>query len=57
MQEGRNMTMMMAPSKAVLAGKLGSVDGAAEEAGSPVSAAESPEGAPETPPRLSGRRA
>ena len=29
MQEGRNMTMMMAPSKAVLAGRLGA-DGAAE---------------------------
>jgi translation initiation factor IF-3 len=30
MQEGRNMTMMMAPSKAVLAGRLGSEDGAVE---------------------------
>jgi translation initiation factor IF-3 len=29
MQEGRNMTMMMAPSKAVLAGRVG--DGSAEE--------------------------
>ncbi|MBA3808252.1 MAG: translation initiation factor IF-3, partial [Solirubrobacterales bacterium] len=27
MQEGRNMTMMMAPSKAVLTGRLGEVDG------------------------------
>jgi translation initiation factor IF-3 len=30
MQEGRNMTMMMAPSKAVLAGRLGAGEGAAE---------------------------
>jgi translation initiation factor IF-3 len=30
MQEGRNMTMMMAPSKAVLAGRLGGEDGAVE---------------------------
>jgi translation initiation factor IF-3 len=30
MQEGRNMTMMMAPSKAVLAGRLGAAEGAAE---------------------------
>jgi translation initiation factor IF-3 len=28
MQEGRNMTMMMAPSKAVLTGRLGEADGA-----------------------------
>ncbi|HEX9482662.1 MAG TPA: hypothetical protein VF927_11225, partial [Solirubrobacteraceae bacterium] len=28
MQEGRNMTMMMAPSKAVLSGRLESGDGA-----------------------------
>ncbi len=35
MQEGRNMTMMMAPSKAVLAGRLdGDADG--EEGGSPT---------------------
>jgi translation initiation factor IF-3 len=31
MQEGRNMTMMMAPSKAVLAGTLGAEDGAVED--------------------------
>ena len=30
MQEGRNMTMMMAPSKAVLAGRLGAEDGEIE---------------------------
>ena len=35
MQEGRNMTMMMAPSKAVLAGRLGD-EGGAEEGGSPT---------------------
>ena len=34
MQEGRNMTMMMAPSKAVLAGRVGE-DGA-DEGGSPT---------------------
>ena len=34
MQEGRNMTMMMAPSKAVLAGRLD--DGAVDEGGSPT---------------------
>ncbi len=32
MQEGRNMTMMMAPSKAVLAGRLGGSEAVAEEA-------------------------
>jgi translation initiation factor IF-3 len=37
MQEGRNMTMMMAPSKAVLAGRLDSAEG--EEPGAPVDAA------------------
>jgi translation initiation factor IF-3 len=31
MQEGRNMTMMMAPSKAVIAGRLGEEDSAAGE--------------------------
>jgi translation initiation factor IF-3 len=31
MQEGRNMTMMMAPSKAVLAGRLEGADGAAPD--------------------------
>src|SRR5947208_961482 len=35
MQEGRNMTMMMAPSKAVLAGRV-DADGGAEEGGSPT---------------------
>jgi len=35
MQEGRNMTMMMAPSKAVLAGRVGA-EGAADEGGSPT---------------------
>jgi translation initiation factor IF-3 len=33
MQEGRNMTMMMAPSKAVLAGRLEAAEGAVEAAG------------------------
>jgi translation initiation factor IF-3 len=33
MQEGRNMTMMMAPSKAVLAGRLEAGEGAVEVAG------------------------
>jgi len=41
MQEGRNMTMMMAPSKAVLAGRVG-VDGA-----SPVEASPGESAAPE----------
>jgi translation initiation factor IF-3 len=37
MQEGRNMTMMMAPSKAVLAGRLGEEDAVgAETAGEPA---------------------
>jgi translation initiation factor IF-3 len=45
MQEGRNMTMLMAPSKAVLAGKLGTDEGEGEAAaapadGPPASAAE-----------------
>ena len=35
MQEGRNMTMMMAPSKAVLAGRVGA-DGTIDEGGSPT---------------------
>jgi translation initiation factor IF-3 len=35
MQEGRNMTMMMAPSKAVLAGKLDGAEGA-DDGGSPT---------------------
>jgi translation initiation factor IF-3 len=35
MQEGRNMTMMMAPSKAVLAGRLDAESGA-DEGGSPT---------------------
>jgi translation initiation factor IF-3 len=35
MQEGRNMTMMMAPSKAVLAGRV-DADAAADEGGSPT---------------------
>jgi translation initiation factor IF-3 len=35
MQEGRNMTMMMAPSKAVLAGRLDVGDGAVEGSGEP----------------------
>ncbi len=33
MQEGRNMTMMMAPSKALLAGRVGASEGAEEPAG------------------------
>ncbi|HYM54314.1 MAG TPA: translation initiation factor IF-3, partial [Solirubrobacteraceae bacterium] len=33
MQEGRNMTMMMAPSKAVLAGRVGAPDVAGDGAG------------------------
>jgi translation initiation factor IF-3 len=33
MQEGRNMTMMMAPSKAVLAGRVGLADASAAEPG------------------------
>jgi translation initiation factor IF-3 len=37
LQEGKNMTMMMAPSKAVLAGRAG---------GSAVSNGESPDGTP-----------
>jgi len=38
MQEGRNMTMMMAPSKAVLAGRVDTdgAEGAADEGGSPT---------------------
>jgi len=43
MQEGRNMTMMMAPSKAVLAGRVGAEPGAAVEPGVAVE----PEGAVE----------
>jgi len=35
MQEGRNMTMMMAPSKAVLAGRVGA-EGAEDDGGSPT---------------------
>jgi translation initiation factor IF-3 len=37
MQEGRNMTMMMAPSKAVLAGRLGAAEPATDE--NPIEAA------------------
>jgi translation initiation factor IF-3 len=37
MQEGRNMTMMMAPSKAVLAGRLGSGDAAGGETSGEIS--------------------
>jgi translation initiation factor IF-3 len=57
-QDGRNMTMMLAPSKAVLAGKADEADGAVEEPGADVSsdgAAEtshaevSPDGAVEAP--------
>ena len=36
MQEGRNMTMMMAPSKAVLSGRLGSPDGLPLDAEAPA---------------------
>jgi len=41
MQEGRNMTMMMAPSKAVLAGRLGAdgLDAGAEATGAPAAEA------------------
>jgi len=50
MQEGRNMTMMMAPSKAVLAGRLETEDGAAEaEAAVVAEAAEVPVAAPQDP--------
>jgi len=61
MQEGRNMTMLMAPSKAVLAGRVGSEQpsqngseppsdaehgaGASAQDGEPASAATSPDGA------------
>jgi translation initiation factor IF-3 len=48
MQEGRNMTMMMAPSKAVLSGRLESGDGAegppAETPGGEAATAEAPTG-------------
>jgi translation initiation factor IF-3 len=43
MQEGRNMTMMMAPSKAVLAGTLGTEEGAAEGEGSDPEISTAPE--------------
>jgi translation initiation factor IF-3 len=59
MQEGRNMTMMMAPSKAVLAGRLESDDGAvpadaaevvaATPQATPADAAEAAAGATEAP--------
>jgi translation initiation factor IF-3 len=39
MQEGRNMTMMMAPSKAVLAGRVG-VDGASSDETAPAEPAQ-----------------
>jgi translation initiation factor IF-3 len=55
MQEGRNMTMLIAPSKAVLAGRVGSSDGAVptgdaeaaptSEAPAEAGAASAPEGA------------
>jgi translation initiation factor IF-3 len=50
-QDGRNMTMMLAPSKAVLAGKADGADGAVETfAGDETSAGDvSPDGAAETP--------
>jgi translation initiation factor IF-3 len=44
-QDGRNMTMMLGPSKAVLAGKADGADGVAEEPGAEVL----PNGVAETP--------
>jgi translation initiation factor IF-3 len=50
MQEGRNMTMLLAPSKAVLAGRADGPDGAARE-GAPAPAGEAPaNGATAAPP-------
>jgi translation initiation factor IF-3 len=47
MQEGRNMTMMLAPSKAVLAGRVeGSHEGAHAEEGAPNGSVEVAEGSP-----------
>jgi translation initiation factor IF-3 len=43
MQEGRNMTMMMAPSKAVLAGTLGTEEGAADGEGAAAEISTAPE--------------
>jgi translation initiation factor IF-3 len=45
MQEGRNMTMMMAPSKAVLAGRL-DADRGADAAGADGAPAAGADGAP-----------
>jgi translation initiation factor IF-3 len=53
MQEGRNMTMLMAPSKAVLAGRVGESSGevpaAAEDAAEPAAAAEPAPAAKDAP--------
>jgi translation initiation factor IF-3 len=59
MQEGRNMTMMMAPSKAVLAGRVGGESAAPSPDGSPVQAAvEAPdEPAADAAPRAGGEAA
>jgi len=45
LQDGRNMTMLLAPSKAVLAGEHGKEDGAEAANGAAAPAAESPDGA------------
>ena len=51
MQEGRNMTMMLAPSKAVLAGRVeGSHEGAPAEDGAPNGSIEVAEGSPPIAP-------
>jgi translation initiation factor IF-3 len=44
LQDGRNMTMLLAPSKAVLAGEHGKEDGAEAANGAAAPAAESPDG-------------
>ena len=59
MQEGRNMTMMMAPSKAVLAGRVGA-DGSARRRAAPRGAPRAADAAPPPtppPPRRQRRRA
>jgi translation initiation factor IF-3 len=45
LQDGRNMTMLLAPSKAMLAGEHGKEDGAEAANGAAAPAAESPDGA------------
>ncbi|HEX3510825.1 MAG TPA: translation initiation factor IF-3 [Solirubrobacteraceae bacterium] len=54
MQEGRNMTMMMAPSKAVLAGRLEGDAAAGEDAAPEAAPATTPATAPATTPATVG---